>query len=103
MTFQGVRQAWRVVWARPAFTLSAIAMLALGIGANAAVFGLVNGMLLKPLPGLERGEIVAVFNKDTVTPDSYRSSSLLRVPADRPRQRPLLEALRLHVLNRRHR
>ena len=42
-------------------------------------FVCVNGLLLKPLPGLEHSEIVAVFNEDAVNPDSYRSSSLLEL------------------------
>ena len=103
MTLQDIRQAWRCRWARPGFTVSAIAMLALGIGANAAVFGLVNGLLLKPLPGLERGEVVAVFNEDTVNPDSYRQSSYTELQQIGRRQRRLLEPVRLHLQHRRHR
>ncbi|MGH7632736.1 MAG: hypothetical protein ACRENC_03335, partial [Gemmatimonadaceae bacterium] len=45
-----VRYAVRVLVAHRAFSLLAIVCLALGIGATAAIFSVVNGVLLKPLP-----------------------------------------------------
>ncbi len=45
---------------RPGFALAVVLTLALGIGANTAIFGVVHGVLIKPLPYPNAGELVAV-------------------------------------------
>jgi putative ABC transport system permease protein len=47
---QSVRFAWRSLRRTPVFTVAAVATLAIGIGASAAIFAVVDGVLLRPLP-----------------------------------------------------
>lgn len=55
-----LRFAIRSLKSRPAFTLTVLATLALGIGANAAIFTLVNALLLRPLPVARPDQLVIV-------------------------------------------
>ncbi|MFI5169901.1 MAG: ABC transporter permease, partial [Vicinamibacterales bacterium] len=62
-----LRRAARRLARTPGFTLLAIATLALGIGANAALFSVVHAVLLKPLPFADPDEVYAIWSHHTST------------------------------------
>jgi putative ABC transport system permease protein len=74
-----VRYAWRALFKRPLVTLTVAATLALGLGANAAVFNLIDRLVLRPYPIDDPDSVVLLsetgpniqFKKETVSPANY--------------------------------
>jgi predicted permease len=72
---QDLKFAVRQLYKAPGFTIAAVIVLALGIGANTAVFSLVNTMFFAPPPYAKPQEVVQVFSQDKKNPKTYRGFS----------------------------
>jgi hypothetical protein len=59
---QDIRYAVRVSWKRPAFAVLVVLTMALGIGANTAVFALLHGLLLRPPSVADPDRLVVLFS-----------------------------------------
>jgi predicted permease len=70
-----LRFAFRQLWKSPSFTIAAVAVLALGIGTNTAIFSLVHTMLFKPPAYEQPSAIVQLFSQDKKDPKSFRAFS----------------------------
>ena len=84
---QDVRHAIRGLWKTPAFSLVAILTLALGIGANTAIFSLVDAVMLKPLPYPQPDRLISLW-ESTVAGTSESGAA-----------RPAIDRLSVSVAN----
>src|SRR5262249_27460982 len=74
-----VRYAWRALFKRPALTLTVAATLGLGLGANAAIFNLIDRLVLRPYPLEDPDRVVLVaetgpridFKGESVSPANF--------------------------------
>src|SRR5713101_1755975 len=62
-----LRGGLRMLKKSPGFTFVAVLSLALGIGANTAIFTIINAVFLHPLPVEEPARLAEMFTRDTIT------------------------------------
>jgi putative ABC transport system permease protein len=74
---QSIRLAFRSLFKTPGFTAVAIITIALAIGANTAVFSLVNALLIRPLPYKSSDQLVLIWEK-------FPKQNLERIPVSAP-------------------
>src|ERR1700740_3217730 len=72
---QDFRFAVRQLFKAPGFTLAAVTVLALGIGANTAIFSLVHTLFFAPPSYAQPHDVVQLFSQDTTSPKTYRAFS----------------------------
>src|SRR4030095_14141980 len=85
--FQDVRYGIRMLIKQPGFAIISVLTIALGIGANTAIFSVVNAVLLRPLPYRQPERLVKVLQSNTM-PGKFSAPSLWSYPR--------FEALREH-------
>jgi predicted permease len=73
--WQDFRYGFRLLAASPGFTIVAVLSLAIGIGANCAIFSFADALLLRPLPVARPGEVLTVGSRSSV--EAFNASSLV--------------------------
>ena len=71
-----VRHAVRIIRTRPGFSMAIVLSLALGIGANTAIFSILNAVLIRPLPYPESDALVGVYNRFVIHGQVFEDADL---------------------------
>jgi predicted permease len=72
---QDLRFSLRLLTKTPGFTIAAITVLALGIGANTAIFSVVRELVFSPRPYPDEARVVQLYSQDTQNPQRFRGFS----------------------------
>ena len=94
---QDTRYALRMMRKNPGYTLIAVTILGLGIGANSAIFSVVNSVLLQPLPYLQ-GDRLVILQQRAAKLDSNMAFSVKEINDYRERNRSLSALVEYHSM-----
>ena len=81
---QDLRYASRILARNPSYALAALLSLAIGIGANTAIFSIINALLLRPLPYQNAGRLVILWNRSPglgITQDWFSTAQYFDIQA----------------------
>src|SRR5216110_3469900 len=98
---QDVRYAILMLTKNPAFTVVALLTLALGIGANTAIFSIVDAIVFRPLPYSAPEQLMGVWTRDLKRPGSQYPSSLPTF-RDWEQQSHVFSSITAYAFNRFH-
>jgi putative ABC transport system permease protein len=98
---QDIRYAIRMLGKNPAFTIVALVTLALGIGANTAIFSIVNAIVFRPLPYSAPEQLVGIWTRDLKRPGTQYPTSLPTF-RDWQQQTQVLSGITAYAFNRFH-
>src|SRR5437868_15494138 len=73
---QDARHAVRTIRTKTGFSVAVLISLALGIGANTAIFSVLNAVLIRPLPYPGSDALVGVFNRFVIQGQVFRDAEL---------------------------
>src|SRR5262245_48029162 len=74
---QDVRHGFRMLFKNPGFTFVAVISIAIGVGANAAMFSFADGLVFRPLPVPRPGDVMTIAGR---TPDAAFANRRLSYP-----------------------
>src|SRR5688500_3066889 len=84
---QELRQAWRSLAQRKAYFFTSAATLTLVLGANAAMFAVVNATMLRPMPFATEGEVLQLYSQPPGTTGALQRNPLQQMEVPRLRER----------------
>src|SRR4030095_4957665 len=96
---QDIRYGIRMLGKNPAFTIVALLTLGLGIGANTAIFSIVNAIVFRPLPYSDPQHLVGIWTRDLKRPGSQYPTSFPTV-RDWQQQSHVFSGVAAYAFNR---
>ncbi len=98
---QDIRYAFRMLLKHPGFSITALITLGLGIGANAAIFSVVNAIVFRPLPYHQPQKLIGLWTRDLKRPGTQYPAALPTI-RDWQQQAKSFSGITCYAFNRFH-